>query len=139
MLLNLTVFGVIFGLLMWMTAGLSPVIAYPLILFAIIIPQAVKAWRLRGTPGGPRAARLLWLYLGACFGMPLFQLFAELLLFFAEPEPVLNRLYTLTGVQPGRYDVVFLRTHLVGGMVGLVVWLIRVLRRLRARHGENAD
>jgi ribosomal protein L7/L12 len=123
--LILMALGIAVALWVWLLDTVSPILAYPLV-FVLSIPLAVKAWRLRGTPGGRRTA----LWAGFCFltivGIPLTH-------FVADPEPVLNRLYALTGAVPGRNDVLFVQVLVGSCLVGVVVWWFGVLRQLLAK------
>lgn len=108
---------------------LSALIWMPLVLGLVVVPQGYRAWKLWGTPEGQRAAILAGSFAFLILGLPL-------LTFLAQPEPMLQRLYALTGAEPGPHDALFLRgifTLLIGGGF---VWLVAAFlkqRQVRAK------
>ncbi|KKL93543.1 hypothetical protein LCGC14_1873630 [marine sediment metagenome] len=107
---------------------LSPII-YWTIMFVLLAPASyffsVFAWRHRGTERGRLAALFVGLFLFLFIGSPL-------LFFLATPEPVLEWLYQVTGVTPGRHDVAFFHFVMMAAILGLLTWLICFWRKLRA-------
>ncbi len=106
---------------------------YYVLMAGITAYLAVSAWRYRRYRGTRRYQGMLLVAVvfGICF---LILPVAGLLLgFLAEPEPVLNWLYRVSGAKPGEHDVFFLHTLLAVIILGTLAWLIRFWFKLRAR------
>jgi hypothetical protein len=118
------VFAGIVSCALWLR--LSPVLSIPLTLAFLVVPQAYRAWKNWDTPQGQRAAGYAAFWAFLALGGPVLS-------FLAEPEPVLQRLYELTGTEPGAHDALFLRGLLVvlilGSLIGLIQWLFTHRKR----------
>jgi len=93
----------------------------------LVVPSVRDAWRYRGTTHGRRAALLAGGFLFFLVGIPVLS-------FLGEPEPTLNWLYRVTGAKPGRHDVAFVQGLGFAAVLGTLVWLIWLLRKLRRQH-----
>ncbi|MBA7682939.1 hypothetical protein ES703_91295 [subsurface metagenome] len=106
---------------------LSPIITRTVIVLfggGYFIFFSVAAWRSRAIDKGLQFRFFAGFFLFLFVATPL-------LLFLAEPRPILERLYNFTGATPGRHDVLFFRIVLIAIVLGFLFWLIRFIIRLR--------
>ena len=114
--------------------GLSPVLAWILVVLFLVVPSAMMALHLRDTKLGSyaRLCALAFAAMAVCW-----PLYSGLAAFRADPQPMLDWLYRTTGVTPGRHDVAIVRGLFTVGAALLLLfffygWWV-VGRRLQAR------
>ncbi len=107
---------------------LNPIISGTLLVLCVGV-IAIEAWRHRGTRRGRVGIWIVGSFLLFLVGFPALD-------FLADPEPGLNWLYRVTGVTPGRHDVVLFQGLFMALIFGTLAWLIcleRKQRKLRAQ------
>ena len=94
---------------------------------------AISAWRYRRYRATRRYQATVLVAGLFCFSFVV----APLLEVLAEPEPLLNWLYRVSGATPGEHDVFFFHTLFAIFIFGTLAWLVRFWRRLRrTRNGS---
>jgi serine/threonine protein kinase len=108
------------GMMIFSPVKISLVLAIP-ILLGVMGMMGWIAWKYYGTRAGRQAIISISLFASALIGIPL-------ILFFSNPDPTLQSVYRLTGIEPGKHDVVFIQTMFLllvfGSLFGLIgYWL----------------
>ncbi len=84
----------------------------------------VMAWNKRGTRTGLRLRYAAILFLCISLAIPL-------IIFFSDPQPILNSLYKITDSKPGPHDADFIRGLFMVLVFGSLIALIRTWLKLR--------